>query len=338
MAESGVSVTVAYGRRQPEVQLAQGVESLRVKGLAARTATGSGLNGLTEVIERHQVVHIQNVMNPTALRLALSASAALVTVQDHRVLCPGPGKTLPDGNACRQPMSDSRCAECLADREYRERTLSLTRARRDALGNARLVVLSRYMAEELAAVGLTDAEVLLPWVETGPQRSDAGYGFLLAGRLVPHKGVIQAWRAWQEAATGQPLRVAGAGPMAAQLAGAELLGWLSPSRLRHQIRKARALLFPSLWQEPFGILGIEALAEGTPVVVTDSGGTGEWSDAGSIRVQPGDTNAMAAAIKRLADDPQLAITLGRQGLAMVTQRFARGPIEARLQALYRLHQ
>jgi glycosyltransferase involved in cell wall biosynthesis len=335
MAESGASVTVAYGRRQPEVQLAPGVESLRIKGLAAMIDTGAGLSGLTDLVRRHQVVHAQNVMNPTALSLALSASSALVTVQDHRVLCPGPGKTLPNGKACRQPMSDSRCAECLPDREYRQRTLDLTRARLDALGNARLVVLSHYMAEELAAVGLAEAEVLYPWVETGPQRTDAGYGFLLGGRLVLHKGVKMAWRAWQDAATGHPLRVAGTGPMAAQLDGAELLGWLSPSHLRLQIRQARALLFPSLWQEPFGILGIEALAEGTPVVVVDSGGTGEWSDAGSIHIQPGDTNAMAAAIKRLAEDPQLAVTLGRQGQAMVAQRFARGPIEARLQALYR---
>jgi glycosyltransferase involved in cell wall biosynthesis len=334
MAESGASVTVACGRHQAGVELPPGVKSLRLRGLGARSASTAGLSGLTELVKRHFPVHVQNVMNPIALHLAVSQATALVTVQDHRVLCPGPGKTRPDGTACRQPMSDSLCAACLGDKEYRERMLAVTRARRDALGKARLVVLSRYMAEELAAVGLPGAEVLFPWVSTGATRSDPGHGFLLAGRLVHHKGVVQAWQAWRQADTGQPLRVAGSGPLAARLDGAELLGWLSTDQLRHQLRLARALLFPSRWQEPFGILGVESLAEGTPVVVTDSGGTGEWSDAGVIRVPPGDTIAMAAAIRRLADDPQLAVSLGRQGQEMVARRFARASIEARLRALY----
>ena len=42
------------------------------------------------------VVHVQNVMNPTALTRLVSSGRAVVTVQDHRVFCPGPGRTPPD--------------------------------------------------------------------------------------------------------------------------------------------------------------------------------------------------------------------------------------------------
>ena len=44
------------------------------------------------------------------------------------------------------------------------------------------------------------------------------------------------------------------------------------------------------------MLGVEALAEGTPVVVSDTGGTREWSDAGCVPVRGGDVSAMAGAI------------------------------------------
>jgi glycosyltransferase involved in cell wall biosynthesis len=190
------------------------------------------------------------------------------------------------------------------------------------------------MAAELESAGLPGAEVLPPWIEVGPERDDAGDGFLVGGRLVRHKGVRDAVRAWHLAGTGLPLRVAGDGPLADDLAGTEPLGWLSPVRLRQQLRRARALLFPSVWQEPLGILALEALAEGTPVIVANVGGTTDWSDAGCVRVLPGDVEAMAEALRRLADDPEAALELGQQGREMVADRYARATIEPRLHALY----
>jgi glycosyltransferase involved in cell wall biosynthesis len=47
-------------------------------------------------------------------------------------------------------------------------------------------------------------------------------------------------------------------------------------RLPRLLRRARALLMPSRWQEPFGIAGLEALSFGVPVVAWESGGMSEW--------------------------------------------------------------
>jgi len=109
-------------------------------------------------------------------------------------------------------MSGDVCAQCLPDRAYRERMVELTDARRKAVGGARLVVLSRYMAEELAAAGLPGAQVIPPWVEAPAGEPEPGNAFLLAGRLVAHKAPLDAWQAWRRAGCGLPLRVAGAGP------------------------------------------------------------------------------------------------------------------------------
>jgi len=95
------------------------------------------------------------------------------------------------------------------------------------------------------------------------------------------------------------------------------------------------LLFPARWQEPFGMLGPEALAQGTAVIVAEAGGTGDWSGSGCIRVRPGDVRSMAAAIERLADDPGCTLELGRDGQAAVGRLFSRDRIASALAELYR---
>lgn len=331
---AGAEVTVAYGRRDAGAALPGGVLEVAVRGLAAPVATTARLGRLPTLLANADCVHLQNVMNPVALEMAVGTGRAVATVQDHRVFCPSLGKTLPDGSRCATPMSIAACGACIDDRRYLTRTLELTGDRRDALRGARLVVLSAYMAVELEAAGLPGAEVLPPWVDVGCPRSRPGDSFLLAGRLVTHKGVIGAWRAWRGSGVQLPLRVAGEGPLGRDLKGCDMLSWLDDRELCLALRASRALLFPALWQEPFGILGVQALAEGTPVVVADSGGTGEWSDEGCIRVPPGDEGAMAEALRRLETNPGEALELGRRGQAMVAERFSKPVIEAKLRQLY----
>jgi glycosyltransferase involved in cell wall biosynthesis len=333
-AGAGHRVVVAAGRIEHEVSLPATVACERLCDLASPSSVWTGGQRLERLLGDADLVHCQNLMNPAALAAATATGRALVSVQDHRVFCPGPGKTLPDNSRCGTPMSADVCAQCLPDRAYRERMVELTDARRTAMGGARLVVLSRYMADELAAAGLPGALVIPPWVEVAAGDPEPGDAFLLAGRLVAHKAPLDAWQAWRRAGCGLPLRVAGAGPLEPTLEGAQRLGWLRPEALAGELRRSRALLLPARWQEPFGMIGVEALASATPVIAASTGGTGEWTDAGCLRVAAGDVGAMAAAVSTLAADPAAALALGREGRAMVAERFARAPIERRLEALY----
>jgi len=333
--DDGCEVSVAYGYDDGDAVRRMEVEYRRIRGLSSMVDSGARLGDLPELLVANDVVHVQNIMNPTALAMAVKCGRAVVTVQDHRVFCPGQGKTLNDGRACTVEMTDTVCRECVPDDLYRRSTLVLTRCRLDALRGAEIVVLSRYMAEQLAEVGVTTARVIPPWIEIGPERTDPGSIFVLGGRLVAHKGILDGWKAWDQA--GRPLRlvVAGSGPLESELSGADLRGWLDLDDLRSELRNARALIFPSRWQEPFGILGLEALAQGTPVVVAESGGTDDWSGSGCIRVPAGDVPAMADAIRRLAADPEWASELGRAGQSVVCKLFSRDRIAPMLAELYR---
>lgn len=353
MHAAGAELTVACGRAEPSVPLPEGVRIIRIRGLASPVAASARLAGLDEVLGRNDVLHLQNVMNPVVLERAVATGRAIVTVQDHRMFCPGPGRTLADGSRCSEPMSERRCARCLPDAAYRARLLELTAARLDAVRGATVIVLSTYMAHELEAAGLNQVHVIPPWVCVSSPRSRPGQGLLLGGRLVEHKAVDEAWQAWQRAGTDQPLRIAGAGPLEAGLTGTRRLGWLDPDRLAQALRESRALLFPTRWQEPFGILGLEALAQGVPVIVTARGGTLDWSDQGCLRIEPeprspqgaapgqgGSGHAapriatMAKAIASLAGDPDLALELGEAGRRAVATRFTRDRLEPRLIELY----
>jgi glycosyltransferase involved in cell wall biosynthesis len=281
-AERGHDVHVVAGREGP---LSEDVSAVRhrLPGLDARTARRVGLDALLLGLEP-DVVHVHTVMNPIALDAA-AAWGAVFTVQDHRPFCPARGKWTAGGAVCRRPFSPEVCAECFDDPAYEAEMLGLTRARRTALAGATVVVLSDYMRGELVAAGLRPdlVHVVPPFADFPEDRPPAPEAagppcVLFAGRLVAAKGPLDAVDAWRRSGVGLPLVVAGTGPLrdSVEAAGAEVLGWTAHRDLPALFRRSRALLMTSRWQEPFGIVGLEAASFGVPVAAWDSGGIREW--------------------------------------------------------------
>lgn len=77
--------------------------------------------------------------------------------------------------------------------------------------------------------------------------------------------------------------------------------------LRRSYTEADAVIFPSEWEEPFGLVPVEAMACGTPVVATGTGGSGEFLVDGisCLRFHPGSPERLAAAVIRLAESEEL---------------------------------
>jgi L-malate glycosyltransferase len=86
---------------------------------------------------------------------------------------------------------------------------------------------------------------------------------------------------------------------------------------------ADAVLLPSV-EEPFGRTVAEAMAVGAPVVATTVGGPAELIDDGitGLLVPPGEPGAWSEAIRRLLDDPEWALQVGRRASDVARQRFA----------------
>lgn len=279
---------------------------------------------------RPDTVHLHNVVNPEVLEWAAGA-AAVATVQDHRFFCPGRGKWTLTGEPCRSALEREVCAACFTDTDYFGETYELTRRRLQALKRLRVVVLSRYMAAELEAAGLDRGRIAVvpPFVhglDAAAAAEEASPCVLFAGRLVSHKGPLDAVRAWRMSGVGLPLVFAGTGPLRTVLErepGCRVLGWVPHERLSGLYRAARAVLMPSRWQEPFGIVGLEALTLGTPVVAWDSGGVREWHPGQGL-VAWGDLEGLARELRK---------AVGRR--ASPPGGFEREELMARLEAVYR---
>lgn len=149
--------------------------------------------------------------------------------------------------------------------------------------------------------------------------------FLCAGRLVADKGfdlAIAALATLRRRGVAARLVVAGSGmdkPDLAALAqnlgvaeAVEFRGWISPDDVPALIDESAAVLVPSRWREPFGLIALQAAQRGRPVIAARTGGLPEIVADGltGLLVAPDDSSALADAMARLAADAALAASLG----------------------------
>lgn len=150
---------------------------------------------------------------------------------------------------------------------------------------------------------------------------------LFAGRLSPEKGIDVLVQAF-EGLDGVHLVVAGDGPERALLdvggtaPRAELLGFVTQEELGTRIGRASMLVVPSL-REGFGVVALEAMARGVPVVASRVGGLARLveHEVCGLLVEPGDARALRAAIERLRDDRELRERLGAAGRLRARERY-----------------
>jgi glycogen(starch) synthase len=222
---------------------------------------------------------------------------------------------------------------------------------------ARFVVPSRFLRDRLVgAEGLpADRVDVLHWpVEPSisraarvAARAGAARRFLFVGSLVPEKGPQVLLAAFREAARERPdltLSFAGTGPRAyvaelqASAAGlpVRFLGRLERAAVTATYRQHDALVLPSIWDEPFAVVPLEAMALGLSVIATAVGGTAEAveHERTGLLVSPRDPAALCAAILRLAADPRLTVSLAANGQAWARGTVAFPLFMDRLERLY----
>lgn len=149
---------------------------------------------------------------------------------------------------------------------------------------------------------------------------------LYAGRLEHFKGVhvlIKAFGSVCSENEGLQLRIVGTGPkeyleeliLQAEGLPVQFCGRVSPQAVREEMEAADVVVVPSLYEEPFGRVALEAMATGNVVIASRVGGLGkifEDSDEG-ILVEAGNVEGLSEAITRLIDEPQFFRQLATRG-------------------------
>lgn len=205
----------------------------------------------------------------------------------------------------------------------------------------RVIVCSTYMKHEVIDIFQLPADKiaiipngvdveLLQVQAAGPgRRSQEPYAkeheqiILYFGRLVREKGVqtlIEAMPAILSKCPGAKLIIIGKGPALPDLEqqtaalGLEdkilLTGYLTDEERNHLLGLAAVTVFPSLY-EPFGIVALEAMAAGAPVVVSDVGGLGDIVRHGhnGLKMYPGDAASLSRQVIEIINNKNLARVL-----------------------------
>jgi glycosyltransferase involved in cell wall biosynthesis len=138
------------------------------------------------------------------------------------------------------------------------------------------VAISKHVAARINKYYRRDAEVIYPPVDTHRFKVETKRGdfFLIVSSLVPYKAVGLAVEAFNR--LGYPLRIIGSGPEERRLramarSNVAILGWQPDEMVAEAYSTCRALIFPG--EEDFGIVPLEAMASGRPVIAYGRGGT-----------------------------------------------------------------
>lgn len=361
----GHAQTVAYAHGDDSLVENSRQVSLLSRGdrRARRAVFGQVTNLLDEL--QPDVVHVHNVYNTGALAACLGRVPTFLHGHDYRYLCPASSffhrrtETVCDrtcGPACFAVTLGRRCMSlrpAYAWNYYRRVRFVAEQSRRFA----GVVAPSGYVKRRYVAAGFRPDDVTVipyfcPLEPPADSRLQPPRQMLLyVGRVSANKG----YRYFVEALGKLPGNIAGTmvGNFDSQTAELvrrfaercgcssrlELRPWAARDEMRAIYESASLLVFPSIWPETLGIVGLEALAYGVPVVASDLGGVREWLLDGQTGrlVPPRDSTALASAIRSILESPDQGRSLGEQGRALVATKFSPERHIADLLACYNGH-
>jgi glycosyltransferase involved in cell wall biosynthesis len=225
-----------------------------------------------------------------------------------------------------------------------------------------VTTISAFTARELLDIAPTSQPVIIPFGAAlsprtaGDERlpfAESPAHFLFVGRLVARKGVDILLGAFARVTehSDAHLTVVGEGEerdrLEAVTASLELrdrvtfTGYIPDDLLHGLIARCDALVLPAIQAsvrgtEGLGVVLIDALSHGKPVIASDTGGIPDvvQNERTGLLVPSGDVDALAVAMRRLIEHPDLAQALGAAGRAHVEAKFSWPVIIRALGTLY----
>lgn len=176
---------------------------------------------------------------------------------------------------------------------------------------------------------------------------DGTQNLLFVGRHEPRKGLLdllKAYRILRKTGRRCRLLIVGSGPqerearryvMTRRLAGVEFLGRVTDGEKAQLFRTADVFVAPATGRESFGIVLLEAMAAGAPIVASDIHGYKGVVKRGEqgLLVPPGEPRELAAAIGRLLADEELRAAMSASGMARA-EAFGWERVTDRVEAYY----
>ncbi|WP_052867867.1 glycosyltransferase [Streptomyces niger] len=299
--------------------------------------------------QRPDVVHVHNVfplLSPAVLAACADAGVpAVATLHNYTQVCP-PGTLQRDGRPCTECVGSAAPLPAVRHGCYRNSrlatvplavSLSVNR-RRWWSGVERFFCISAAQRDVLVRAGMPAERLAVKHnfvPDPEDRRSGAGEHVLYLGRLAEAKGVRLLMAAWDELAAaggvGVPLVIAGTGPLESEVAAwaagrddVRYVGLYDTAECRKAIARSVAVVAPSTWLEAFGLVVVEAMAAGVPVVAAGHGAFVELVEDGATGLlhRPGETASLTSCIRRIAAEPGRNREMGQAARRRYEQGFS----------------
>jgi glycosyltransferase involved in cell wall biosynthesis len=295
------------------------------------------------LIEKHrpEVAYVHNLypMLSTAVLDACRSAGVptMMNIQDYKMTCPM-GQHLRNGKICTKCQTGSVVWSAVHACKGGRLTSAayavahgITRLRQAYHHGIDLFVTpSRFTANYLIGAGFDPARIeIVPNMCDLPldiPATEPGTYAAFVGRISPEKGIPVLVEAARLSAI--ETRIAGKGDLKGLREGApanvHFVGPVARQELPAFYRNARFLVVPSIWNEVYAIVLLEAMTMGIPVIASNVGGMPEVfeNQISGILVPPGDAPALAAAMRRLWDNPALCSQMGQAARTRAMQQFA----------------
>jgi glycosyltransferase involved in cell wall biosynthesis len=361
LAAAGHGV-VRFGRSSDEIEQWSVAEKA---ALPARTIWNRETRrSLKDTLRKHRpdVVHVHNtfpLLSASVLYACRDERVPVVaTVHNYRLTCAN-GTFFRDGAVCHD------CAHGFPVRAVMHGCYRESRAATVPVALAMSIHRQAWRSLVSAYIFVSAAQRdLLRAFDPAPGRAFVRYNLIprrdrrpvtrtqtvvYAGRLDEPKGVRLLMAGWdrylqQPGKPGLKLAIAGGGPLAGELAtwassrpSVELKGTLSSEQCTELISRARAVLLPSVWEETFGLVAVEAMAAGVPPIAAGHGSFTELITPGldGVLFSPGDPTALALAIADAERNPEQYEAYGDQARKTYEERFDPERSVAELLDIYR---
>jgi glycosyltransferase involved in cell wall biosynthesis len=283
------------------------------------------------------VVHINSIFyhSSPAILIPLNNTPNIMTLHDYKIICPATNDILIQSSC--QKLFDQNCMNCVGILKYYPEKLKMYIFKKVLKNIDMFISPSISLKDDIEKNGINNINIIHHGINLlNYSKIKKRHTLLYVGRLSKEKGIEYLIKAMPIIIKKIPqihLNIVGYGPERGNLENltkqlkikdnVTFFNQVPNNSIEEYYKKSSVIIVPSIWPEPFGLIGPEAMSVGRPIIATNIGGIPEWLENGKTGylVPPRDSNAISKKVIQLISNHKLMDKMGNAGRKKAENEF-----------------